>query len=49
MNPGGEYKMEQCRHFRVDVRLHRNYTDNGYDADVTCADCGFEFDVCNVD
>ena len=38
----------RCNHFRVNVRLHRNYTDNGYDADVTCFDCGLELDVVNV-
>ena len=39
---------ETCRHYRVNVRLYRNYTDNGYDAEVTCDDCGMELDVMNV-
>ena len=41
-------KEERCRHFRVNVILHRKYTDNGYDAEAHCADCGMEIDVVEV-
>ena len=38
-----------CFHGRVKVRLYPNYTGDGADADVTCADCGFEFTVVKGD
>ena len=39
---------ERCSHYRIKVDYRRNYTDDGYDINAECADCGIELDVVEV-
>lgn len=39
---------EECQHWQVKVDFRRNYTDNGYDITVECADCGHELDIVEI-
>lgn len=49
LRSGGMVNMgKRCRHYRVKIDVREGRCGHGYNGTAECADCGFEFDVVEI-